>query len=601
MNNLVSFFINLNRNGKILLISFFDSILMLFSVFAAFILFNERFVTFSTGPQISFLISLIVYFLFSYVFKTYNVIHSYFNYRGVFDIFKVIFVSGIVIFLIGILLDSNYFFFNISYLINQFFLFFLLACTTRYLIRFISLKKNNSNKKNNNVFIFGAGITGLNFSELIYNTENLIGFIDDDLRKVGGKLNNSKVFSFKEFEEYARNIQVSKVYICTPSISSFHENEIIKRLKNIRLNFKIISNNQFTQGIDENFELKKDIFENIELKENSLSKKNILITGAAGTIGKELTYQLDKIKPNKLILIDNNENSISNLELDLNLNEAIESKIEIKLINLCNLEILEEVFKNEKIDVVFHAAAFKHISLIEDNIKQSFYNNIVSTLNLINLSKRYSVKKFIYISSDKAVNPINILGVCKRIGEKLVKIASDDSLKTTSVRFGNVISSSGSLIPKIHHQIKFKNEIHLTDKNATRYFMTIKDAVNLVIKSTEMKLNGDVYVLNMGKPIKIFDIAIKVLKSLDLKLYDEKTGIGDVKIKYSGLRKGEKMHEELFFDNSSEKTQNPNIMIEKVIFNEVPEIQYTPEIEKIIKNLSDCESKKLRKDLFNYI
>ena len=119
-----------------------------------------------------------------------------------------------------------------------------------------------------------------------------------------------------------------------------------------------------------------------------------------------------------------------------------------------------------------------------------------------------------------------------------------------------------SLIPKIHHQIKFKNEIHLTDKNATRYFMTIKDAVNLVIKSTEMKLTGDVYVLNICNPIKIFDIAMKILKSLDLKVYDEKTGVGDVKIKYFGLKKGEKMHEELFFDNSCEKTHNPNIMIE---------------------------------------
>ena len=300
-------------------------------------------------------------------------------------------------------------------------------------------------------------------------------------------------------------------------------------------------------------------------------------------------------------MIDNNENSISNLELDLKLNENVISKIDLKLVDLCNLSILEEIFKKEKIDVVFHAAAFKHVSLIEENIKQSFYNNILSTLNLLHLSRKYFIKKFVYISSDKAVNPINILGVCKRIGEKLVKLACNSHLKTTSVRFGNVISSSGSLIPKIHHQIKFKKEIYLTDKNATRYFMTIKDAVNLVIKSTEMKLTGDVYVLNMGEPIKIFDIAIKILKSLDLKPYDEKTLQGDIKIKYTGLKKGEKLHEELFFDNSSEQTHNPDIMIEKILFKKVAENKYVNEIEKIVSNLNSYESKKLRENLFEYI
>ena len=599
MSTIINFFLKLNRNGKILLVLFFDSILMLSAVYIAFMLFNNKFLTFSTGPQLSFVISINVYFFFSYIFKTYNVIHSYFNYRNVFDLFKVIISSGFVIFIFGIILNLNYFF-NISYLLNQFFLFFLLSCSIRYLIRFTSLKNHKINKKNNHVFIFGAGITGLNFSELIYETENLVGFIDDDLRKVGRKLNNIRVYSFKEFEEYVSKQKVSKVYICTPSISSFHENEIIKRFKDIRLNFKIISNNQFTKGKDENFEIKKDIFNDLELKENSLVNQNILVTGAAGTIGRELIYQLDKIKPNKLILIDNNENSISNLELDLKLNENVISKIDLKLVDLCNLDILDETFKNEKIDVVFHAAAFKHVSLIE-NIKQSFYNNILSTLNLLHLSRKYFIKKFVYISSDKAVNPINILGVCKRIGEKLVKLACNSHLKTTSVRFGNVISSSGSLIPKIHHQIKFKKEIYLTDKNATRYFMTIKDAVNLVIKSTEMKLTGDVYVLNMGEPIKIFDIAIKILKSLDLKPYDEKTLQGDIKIKYTGLKKGEKLHEELFFDNSSEQTHNPDIMIEKILFKKVAENKYVNEIEKIVSNLNSYESKKLRENLFEYI
>ena len=601
MEKLVSFFINLNRNGKILLISFLDGFIMIIAVYLSFIMFNDKILKFSTGPQVSFLLSISIYFIFSYIFKNYNVIHSYFNYRSVFDIFKIILISGLTVFILGFFFGNKYFFFNASYVLNQFTLFFIFICTLRYSIRLLSLKRSKVNKKNVNVFIYGAGISGLNFSELIYDTENVVGFIDDDIRKISGKLNNLKVFSFKQFEDYPNLKDIDKIYICIPSLSSFHETEIIKRLNNLKSKFKIINNNQIKDLSDKNFQIKNDVFKNIEIKKNSLAGKNILVTGAAGTIGKELTFQLEKLKPKKLILIDNNENSISNLEMDLNLNENVKSKIEIKLINLCNLYLLEEIFVREKIDVIFHAAAFKHVSLIENNIKQSFFNNILSTINLIKLSKKYFVKKIIYISSDKAVNPINVLGVCKRIGEKLIKIANDNSLNTSSVRFGNVISSSGSLIPKIHHQIKSKNEIYLTDKNATRYFMTIKDAVNLVIRSTEMELTGDVYVLNMGKPIKIYDIAIKILKSLNLTVYDHNSQNGDVKIRYTGLKEGEKMHEELFFDNKAEKTENANIMKEKITFKEQFGKEYQKDIEKIINNLSEYEVDKLKSYLFNYI
>ena len=300
-----------------------------------------------------------------------------------------------------------------------------------------------------------------------------------------------------------------------------------------------------------------------KLKEK-IKGKIVIVTGAAGTIGEELCFQL--IEHSKLLIaVDKNELGVSNLISKFTL--AGKNNFKVYLANLLNYENFEQIVDNHKPDFIFHAAAYKHVEICEENPFEAAENNCISIYNVLLASKKFCVPNFTFISTDKAVNPINIMGKTKQFGEFLVKYFSKENFVTnqnyTNVRFGNVLNSSGSLMPKIRKQIENGSDVLITHKEATRYFMTISDAVSLVLESSFLKNNGKTFVLKMGKAINIYNLALELIN--EYKVFQNKKT--DIKIKIIGLRPGEKLHEELCHEGFREETENKNIFVDSKEFN----------------------------------
>ena len=300
-----------------------------------------------------------------------------------------------------------------------------------------------------------------------------------------------------------------------------------------------------------------------------------MVTGAGGSIGSELSCQIIKLKPEKLLLVECNEFSL--YKINEKLKDIIPNiKIIPLLINIQNSSRIEEVFKTFKVDTVYHAAAYKQVPLVEENICESVKNNVFGTFLIAQIALKYNVSNFVLISSDKAVRPTNIMGASKRLSEICIQAIYDDSQKIYTkfaiVRFGNVLESSGSVIPKFKKQIKEGGPITLTHPEITRYFMTLKEASELVIQAGAMAESCEVFVLDMGESVKIKNLIEKMIELSGLTIKDDKNLEGDIEIKITGLRPGEKLYEELLIGNNSQNTfhekiqkaQDPFILFNKL-------------------------------------
>ena len=302
--------------------------------------------------------------------------------------------------------------------------------------------------------------------------------------------------------------------------------------------------------------------ETIELDINNIESliKNqiILVTGAGGSIGSELCRQIIKYNPQKLLMLDIYENNLYNLDVELK-SKFPKNKIQPIIASIRDLKRLDEIFKQYNPYIVFHAAAHKHVPLMEENPIEAIKNNVFGTKNLIDVSNKYNIKKFILISTDKAVNPTSIMGATKRICEMMVQATNQKSLtEFVAVRFGNVLESNGSVIPIFKKQISEGGPVTVTHKDITRFFMTISEAVGLVLQATTYAKGGEIFVLDMGKPIKIYDLAENLIRLIGLEPNK------DINIEITGLRPGEKLYEELMinFDNFIE-TNHKKIFIEE--------------------------------------
>lgn len=286
--------------------------------------------------------------------------------------------------------------------------------------------------------------------------------------------------------------------------------------------------------------------------------KSVLITGGGGSIGSELARQIASCDPARLVILDVCENGAYDIQQELIIKYGDELNLRIEIVSICDKEMIEKILKENTPDVVLHAAAHKHVPLMERNVCEAVTNNVFGTLNLVEACEKYGVKRFIMVSTDKAVNPTNVMGATKRMCEMIVQSRSGERTSFSATRFGNVLGSNGSVIPLFKRQIANGGPITVTDKRIIRYFMTIPEAAQLVMTSGAMASNGELYVLDMGNPVKIIDLAENMVRLSGLKPYE------DIDIVEIGLRPGEKLYEELLIKTEElDKTDNNMIFVER--------------------------------------
>ena len=465
--------------------------------------------------------------------------------------------------------------------------------------------------KNKRVIIYGAGQAGADLALSLIKTGNytIICFFDDSPRLWGRTLHGIPIRKTKINSEL-RNI-VDEVLIALPKINTAKRVLILKSINQFSIPvYQIPTIKDLTSGNSFINDLKPINIEDLlardfvaprkSLLSKGIKNSSILVIGAGGSIGAELCHQILLLKPKKLILFDLSESSLYTVSNSLN--KINHQNIEISVIigNACNILKLENILINYKVNTIFHAAAYKHVPLVEINPLEGIYNNVFSTYKICKLvmDSKYA-NKMIFISTDKAVRPTNVMGASKRLGELIIKSFANEVLKSKSkinkkifsmVRFGNVLGSSGSVVPLFKKQIEIGGPITITHPEIVRYFMTIEEAAQLVLQSLGLAKGGEVFLLDMGDPVKIKDLAEQMVFLSGLTIKNKSNINGDIEIKYTGLRPGEKLYEELLVSEESERTSHP--LIFKAI--ELPyEIKtLTPQLEKLNKFIRQNQSEE---------
>lgn len=446
-------------------------------------------------------------------------------------------------------------------------------------------------------FIYGAGSAGRQLASAMYNSHEMrvIGFIDDDERLHGQFLNGLPIHDPSELSELLPENNITDVLLALPSISRARRNEILSSLSSHRVAVRTLPGlSDIATGrvkLSDVRELDIDdllgretVKPDEDLLNRNINNKIVLVTGAGGSIGSELCRQILKAFPLRILLVDISEFALYKIHQDLlNLLKSIESehsdfytKIEIipLLASVTDQSRMSRIMSTWKPHTVYHAAAYKHVPLVEHNPSEGVFNNVWGTLVCAELSYQNCVENFVLISTDKAVRPTNIMGATKRLSEMVLQAFSDSHFNNPSmeniqnvkrtcfsmVRFGNVLGSSGSVVPLFRDQIKKGGPITLTHQDITRYFMTIPEAAQLVIQAGAMGEGGDVFVLNMGRPVKIYDLASRIVELSGLTVKDLEHPDGDIEILITGLRPGEKLYEELLIGNNPMSTQHSLIM-----------------------------------------
>lgn len=476
---------------------------------------------------------------------------------------------------------------------------------------FFLLKNLKSTKDKVRTLVIGAGSAGkIVIDETRRNIENknhIVAFIDDDKTKIGKTYAGVPVKGpIKNIDKFIKDMKIEEVIIAISDLTHDELHTIISymqaspvRIK--RLPLLIENKNQddyrtFTISIDELLGRKQVMLDN-EKVTNMLEDNVVMVTGAGGSIGSELVRQIFKTKPSKLILFDIYENSTYDIQQELvRLKKRTESPTEIITLigSTYNEKRVEQILKKYRPAYIYHAAAYKHVPLMEDSPAEAIRTNVIGTYNVAKMADKYGVKKMVLVSTDKAVRPTNVMGATKRFAEAIIQYFSENSKNTSyaAVRFGNVLGSNGSVIPLFMKQIKEGGPITITDKNIIRYFMTIPEAVSLILQCGLFAEGGEIFILDMGKPVKIIDLAEKMIRQLGMVPYK------DIDIVEVGLRPGEKMYEELLVDKEHQtKTENEKIYIEQ------KEKVYPIETE--IKNICQVfdmeETSDIKKALANII
>lgn len=447
---------------------------------------------------------------------------------------------------------------------------------SRYLARgLIRQMERRSNGRRQKVAIYGAGRAGLQTALSMFssNEYNPVLFFDDSPELQGTSMAGIRVYNPEKAIELMHANECYQLLFAIPSVSIQKRQQIIKRFEQKGLQLKIIPGlNAIVDGKVKIENIREVGVEDLlgrdpvpadeKLIESSVTLKTFLITGAGGSIGSELCRQILRRKPKTLVLFEQSEIALYSIAKEFK-SFANTTEIIAILGNVLRTDDVKNVVETYRVDTVFHAAAYKHVPLVESNIISGIYNNVFGTLSLLKAIQNTAVTKFMLISTDKAVRPTNIMGASKRIAEMLVhsySVSTGSQTIYSMVRFGNVLGSSGSVIPLFKEQIKLGGPVTVTHPEITRYFMTIPEAAELVLQASAMATGGDLFVLDMGEPVKIIELAANMIRLSGFTIRSAENPDGDVDIKFVGLRPGEKLYEELLISNASSKTQHPRIM-----------------------------------------
>jgi len=443
--------------------------------------------------------------------------------------------------------------------------------------RWLLLESENrkNSKECRNVVIYGAGSAGRQLSIALRQSfeYNPVAFIDDNSELYRQSINGIIISSRSELGHLIKKNNVTEVLLATPSLSREQRREIINYLEPYTVLVRALpSVSELAQGkvkINDLLEInlrdllgREPVKPAAKLLKVSISKKVVLVTGAGGSIGAELCRQILSQKPEKLILFDISESSLYLIEQELVGLSIPGIEVFPVIGSVTDRKRMFSIFKAYGVQTVYHAAAYKHVTLVESNASQGILNNALGTMIAAQAAASSNVETFVLISTDKAVRPTSVMGASKRIAELALQALNQEHPDTcfTMVRFGNVLDSSGSVIPLFKKQIKAGGPVTVTHIDVVRYFMTIPEAVELVIQAGAMAKGGEVFVLDMGEPVRIYDLAKKMIQLSGLVLRDKDNPEGDIEIKYTGLKPGEKLYEELLVDGSFTTTDSKLIM-----------------------------------------
>ena len=605
--------LSIKRIYKQLIVLINDVVIATCSLWVSFCIIDDNF-HIPYEYEMPTYLSIIIFIPIFIFFRIYESLHSYSGLSSLRQIILACTINGLSFFLIILL-------FKYPYISRSVGILYPMIFTTGILISriiavyIINIVNHQSEIKN--VLIYGAGKRGVNTALTIEASSSykLCGFVENDTKKIGKRINNVIIYSEKNIKQIVDKYKINNILVTINDNDSDFVNRLISKIES-----KNIGINRVPKIFDEpNESLSVYDFKKLEIQDlidrkifiknkklNNLDNKVIFISGAGGSIGSEICNQLLDHSPKKIILYDHSEYNLYtiNQKLDLQKKEKNFSLDIIPILgNIKDTSSLDKVFLKHKPNYVFHAAAYKHVPMVEINSIEAIENNTIGTINLLDVSEKYQVENFSLISTDKAVRPTNIMGASKRLAELVLQARASELKKVKSniifsiIRFGNVLGSSGSVVPLFYDQIKKGGPLTITHKEITRYFMTIKEAATLVLHSTKIARGSQVFILDMGKPIRILDLAKRMIKLSGLKERSIKDTNGDIEIKIIGLRPGEKLHEELALGENIKQTSILNILEADEEFFEISVIQsIICNLKKVIK---ENNSVKLKSILIN--
>ena len=554
-------------------------------------------------------------FIVFYLFKIHKGLVRHTSTEDLKRIFYALTTCSLLFLILGIIRYTYFdgsFLFPMSVLIVEYISSLLILVGSRFLVKLFYLETIKNKDKIENILIYGAGISALITKKTIENdprnNQKIIGFIDDNLKLAGTRIEGIQVYASSELSNLFSEFQLKTVIIAIQNPNLLNQKKIIDTCINLNIQIQKVPNpKSWINGEFSTKQLAKIKIEDLlgrnsillekDKVENELQQKIILITGAAGSIGSGLAEQIALFNPKLLILLDQAESPLFDLQFTL-LNDFPELKFELVIGDVCNEIRMQNLFKTFKPQLVFHAAAYKHVPMMEMNPSEAVATNVLGTKIIADLSDSFKVQKFVMISTDKAVNPTNVMGASKRIAEMYVenKNKASETIYITT-RFGNVLGSNGSVIPLFQKQIEKGGPITITDERITRYFMTISEACQLVLEAGAMGKGGEIFIFEMGESVKIIELAKKMIALSGLELGR------DIDIKVIGLRPGEKLYEELLANEENTlPTHHSKILIAKNRLTTSEQIIYIEELITLIP-LQDNQKivKKMKEIVLEYI